>query len=270
MKIALICNKRRDKKTLEARKLARKVEVWLKKNRHEVFWELNDKISKKLDLAIIFGGDGLVLFGADRLAPHKVPLFNINFGNLGFLTDIQPEETFKSLEDVLKGNFHIEDRNRVEAEIIHGGKIIKRISALNEIVIGGINRTVALKFLASYGRENFAAEAHGDGLIISTRTGSTAYNVNAGGPMLLTEDAFSVTANNTFLKPGFLQSNVKSFVAPIDCEFKVEIINQNRLNLPYIVADGQRSYKMKKGDYLAVKKSPAKTLLVKIGRKKKR
>jgi len=269
MNIALICNKKRDEKTLEAKKLARKVEARLKKSGHKTFWELNDKISQNLDLAIIFGGDGLVLYAADRLAPHEVPLFNINFGNRGFLANIQPEKTFESLEKIFKKNFHIEERNRVEARVFCGKKLIKKISALNEIVIGGINRTVAVGFSARYGGKSFAAEAHGDGLIISTRTGSTAYNINAGGPMLLVEDAFSIAANNTFLRSDYLQSNIKSFVAPIDCEFKVEIINQNRLNLPYVVADGQRSYKMEKGDYLAIKRSLEKTLLLIIGKKEK-
>jgi NAD+ kinase len=269
MKIALICNRKKDKKTSEAKKLARSVEVWLKERNHTVFSELNVKISKSLDLAVVFGGDGLVLYTANQLAGRKVPILRVNFGNRGFLTNVEPDKLFDSLEKILKGDFHIEARNRVVAEIFHRNKMIEKIDALNEIVIGGINRTVSLSLEIKQRDKIFSAEAHGDGIIVSTKTGSTAYNMNSGGAVLLAEDIFSVVANNCFFVSDFLKMRVKSFIVSDGSEFKIKAINQNKLNLPYAVADGQRSYKMKKDDYLIIKKSLIKTFFLEIGKDKK-
>lgn len=266
MKIGLICNKKNDTRTLEAKKLAREVEVYLKKNGHETFLELSDKISKKLDLAILFGGDGLILYAANQFSAYKVPIFRVNFGNRGFLSSIEPGETYSSLEKILRGDFHIECRNRVMAEIFHGNIIKQKIDALNEIVIGGINRTASLLLEMRQKDKVFSAETHGDGLLVSTKTGSTAYNMSAGGAVLFADNIFSVVANNGFFRSELLKMHIKSFVAADDSEFKIQVINQNKLNLPYAVADGQRVYKLKKGDYLVIKKSLIKTLFLEIGK----
>lgn len=266
MRIGIVYNKKLDAKSKEARKLARNVASRLRKNGHNVYQKLNGEILKKLDLVITFGGDGLVLHTANKVAPFGVPLFRINFGYLGFLTNTEPSEIFENLEKILKGDFHIEERARVEAKVFHGGNLVKKIDALNEVVIGGINRTVALRLAARIDRENFVAEARGDGLIISTKTGSTAYNINAGGAVLLAENVFSVVANNAFFKSDFLLPNTKSFVVPAQARFRIDVINQNKLNLPYVVADGQRNHRLKSGDYVLVNKSPVKTLFLEIGR----
>lgn len=269
MKIGLFCNKKRDEKTMEAKKLARKAEAYLKKNGQETFFDLSDKIAKKLDLAILFGGDGLILYAANRLAPYKVPIFRVNFGIRGFLTNIEPADIFSSLEEILNGDYHIEERNRITAEVFYGNKVREKIDALNEIAIGGINRTVYLRMEVWQKYKIFTAETYGDGLLVSTKTGSTAYNMNAGGATLLTEDNFSIVSNNGFFRSESLKMHIKSFVAAADSEFRIQMTNRNKLNLPFVVADGQRGYKLKKEDCVIIKNSLTKTLFMEIGKDKK-
>lgn len=252
-----------DHKKPEAEKLAKETIVWLKEKGSFVYTKLTPDIMKILDFIITFGGDGLVLHTANKVAIYGVPLLRVNFGYLGYLTNLEAWEMFDALEKILSGNFRLDKRTRIEAEVFHGYRLIKKVDALNEVIIGGINRTVSLKMEIAAENENFFAEVRGDGAIFSTKTGSTAYNINAGGPVLFT-DAISVVANNAYFKSNFLLPNTKAFVTSIEANFKVEIINQNKQNLPYLVADGQRNYRLKAGDYVAIKKSPAKTLFMEI------
>ena len=250
-----------DHKKPEAEKLAREVIVWLRERDSEVYVKLDAGIMRGLDFVVTFGGDGLVLHTANKVALYGIPLLRVNFGYLGYLTNIEAWEMFDMLEKVLSKDFFLDERTRIEAEVFHGGQSIRRIDALNEMVIGGINRIVSLKMDVLIDGGNFFAEVRGDGAIFSTKTGSTAYNINAGGPVLFI-DAISVVANNAYFKSNFLLPNTKAFVTSVEAGFRIEVINQNKLNLPYLVADGQRNYRLKAGDYILIKKSPAKTFFM--------
>jgi NAD+ kinase len=151
----------------------------------------------------------------------------------------------------------------VQAEVFHENKRTRTISGLNEILIGGINRTVFLEIRVIGENKEFEAEVIGDGILISTQIGSTAYNINAGGSVLLT-DAFSVVANNGLFKSDFLLPNTKSFVTSVEAVFEVRILNPHKQNLPYIVADGQRNYRFKNGDFVVIKRSEKETLFVRV------
>lgn len=253
----------------DAEKLALEVADWLKKRVDLVYTKLDTKVMKSLKFVTTFGGDGLVLHTANKVASYGIPLLRVNFGYRGFLTNIEGLEIFDMLEEVLAGNFYIEERTRIEAEVFHDAKLIRKIDALNEVMLGGINRTVSLKIEVATGDGKFSAEARGDGAIFSTRTGSTAYNINAGGPVLFV-DVISVVANNAYFKSDLLLPNTKAFVTSVNANFKVEVINQNKQNLPYVVADGQRNYRMKARDCVIIKKSLAKTLFMEIKKDEKR
>ncbi len=252
-----------DHKKPEAEKLALETIAWLKEKGNFVYTKFTPDFIKSLEFVITFGGDGLVLHTANKVANYRVPLLRVNFGYLGYLTNLEAWEIFDALEKILSGDFRLDERTRIEAEVFYGRKLIKKVDALNEIILGGINRTVSLKMEVAAGNENFFAEVRGDGAIFSTKTGSTAYNINAGGPVLFA-DAVSVVANNAYFKSNFLLPNTKAFVTSIEANFKVEIINQNKQNLPYLVADGQRNYKLKAGDYAVIKKSQAKTFFMEV------
>lgn len=259
MKIGIVY----DHKKPEAEKLAREVMTWLKERDNQVYTKFDAGIMRNLDFVVTFGGDGLVLHTANKVALYGIPLLRINFGYLGYLTNIEAWEMFDALEKILAKDYRLDERTRIEAEVFHDGKSVRRVDALNEVILGGINRTVSLKIDVLIDSENFFAEVRGDGAIFSTRTGSTAYNINAGGPVLLA-DVVSVVANNAYFKSNFLLPNTKAFVTSVEAGFKVEVINQNKPNLPYLVADGQRNYRLKAGDYVIVKRSPAKTFFMEI------
>ncbi|AWH90584.1 NAD(+) kinase [Buchnera aphidicola (Melanaphis sacchari)] len=171
---------------------------WLLKKGYKVFIEHN--ISKKLkiknpntatlieisqycDLAIIIGGDGNFLFAARILSYSKIKIIGINLGNLGFLTDLNPDNRFKKLSDVLSGNYLIENRFLLDAKIYKEKKICQTSIAINEVVLHSQHIAHMINFEV-YIDEKFAFSQRSDGLIISTPTGSTGYSLSAGGPII--------------------------------------------------------------------------------------
>lgn len=142
-----------------------------------------DEIGRNADLVIVIGGDGNMLGMARRFAKYDVPLIGINRGNLGFLTDIAPQTAFEQLYSCLRKNeFFIEERFLLDAKIERNGKIIAQSNALNEAVIHS-NQIATIDFEVSIDGK-FAFSQRADGMIISTPTGSTAYSLSAGGPIL--------------------------------------------------------------------------------------
>ena len=135
------------------------------------------------DLVIAIGGDGAMLRAARVCAPERVPVLGINAGHLGFLTEVGPDEWENSLAALLKGEYWVETRMMVECAVRRGAKKLVESDALNDVVIsrGAIARSVLLE---TYIDGGWATTYHGDGLIIATPTGSTAYALAAGGPIL--------------------------------------------------------------------------------------
>ncbi len=261
MKIGIIYN---DKKKKEIKRPVNEVLAWLRSKKHVVYINPDENILKKgLDFAVAFGGDGSFLFAADRVVECLIPLVGINFGNRGYLCEIQKKNIFESIEKILNGKYRIEERTRIQAEIFHDDKSIGLISGLNEVHVGGIDRTVFISIETICKNDSFRSKASGDGIIFSTKTGSTAYNMNAGGPVLIV-DGFSVVANNAMFESDFLLPNAKSFVASVDAVFKVELLNEGRQNLPCLVADGQRNYKFESGDHIIIRKAPKSNYFVKL------
>ena len=135
------------------------------------------------DLAIAIGGDGTFLSAARAFSKHQIPLIGINMGRLGFLVDISPTALPEKLEAVLKGQFIAEDRNLLNVRIIRDRNVIHQQKAMNEVVI---HRWVTPEMIHINTRINniFLNEQRSDGLIISTPTGSTAYALSGGGPII--------------------------------------------------------------------------------------
>ncbi|MEA2098412.1 MAG: NAD(+)/NADH kinase [Patescibacteria group bacterium] len=237
---------------------------WLEEKGHKVFINPDESVFEiGLNFVIAAGGDGTVLHIADKIAKYEIPLIGVNFGHRGFLCDIREDEIHKKLGSILEGNFDIIQRTRVQVKVFNDGQMTREIDALNEVLIGGINRTVFLKVETIDKTKSFESTIIGDGIMIATETGSTAYNLNAGGPVLIT-DVFSAVANNAHFDSDFLFANTKSFVTSTDAIFKIAILNEFEENLPFLVADGQRDYRFKKGDFAEVRKSANRTLFIKV------
>jgi len=140
-------------------------------------------IGAHADLAIVIGGDGTMLNSARRLARYRVPLVGVNQGRLGFMTDIARSDMLTCMDDLLDGRFAAENRMLLDAEVIRDDKEISDNLALNDVVVdkGAIGRMI--EFELSIDGE-FIYNQRSDGLIIATPTGSTAYSLSAGGPIL--------------------------------------------------------------------------------------
>lgn len=136
------------------------------------------------DLAAVIGGDGTVLHSVRSLLDHDLPIWAVNFGHIGYLTDCEPEGAFDALETILAGDCQTEQRTLLEGVIEGPNGRLARFTALNEAVIHRSALSRALKLELSVNRsllQTFSA----DGLIVATPTGSTAYNLSAGGPILM-------------------------------------------------------------------------------------
>lgn len=143
----------------------------------------NDELGRQCDLAVVIGGDGTMLGFARDMARHGIPLLGINQGRLGFITDIPIERWRESLAPVLAGDYEVEPRTMLEGAVLRDGESIFSGLALNDVVVsrGGTAGMVELKIEVG---EQFVANMRADGLIVASPTGSTAYALSAGGPIL--------------------------------------------------------------------------------------
>ena len=138
----------------------------------------NKEFVSKVDLIIVFGGDGTLLNSARKYLKNNIPILGINMGNVGFLTDVKTEDFESIIQDILNGNFEIEERNLVSASFLN-----ETVYGLNEIVIHSGAYTQLMRYRLSV-NDKVVYEQRSDGLIIATPTGSTAYALSAGGPII--------------------------------------------------------------------------------------
>jgi NAD+ kinase len=140
-------------------------------------------ISAHADLVVVLGGDGTMLSAARALACQNIPMIGINLGQLGFLTDIRTQSMEKLLGEVLNGEYHEETRTLLKTNIVRSGEILTRRVALNDVVLTKGARGSMID-LEVYVDGRFVYNLRADGLIVSTPTGSTAYALSSGGPIL--------------------------------------------------------------------------------------
>ncbi|MHB8535858.1 MAG: NAD(+) kinase [Sulfuricaulis sp.] len=140
-------------------------------------------IGAEIDLAIVVGGDGTLLNVARDLAPHRVPIIGVNLGRLGFLTDIQADHMTTAIGKILDGDYQTENRLLLYAEIMRKGRIVHTANAFNDVVVtkGELARLIEFE---TYLDGEFVNSTRGDGIIVASPTGSTAYALSSGGPIL--------------------------------------------------------------------------------------
>jgi NAD+ kinase len=142
-----------------------------------------DQVAAASDLLLVLGGDGTLLAAARVAAPRGIPILPINMGSLGFLTSFMLEELYPALEDILAGRLTISERVMLHAELERSGKILDKQTVLNEVVInkGALARMIELELSID---QDFVCRYRADGLIVASPTGSTAYSLSAGGPIV--------------------------------------------------------------------------------------
>ena len=136
------------------------------------------EFSEKIDLLVVFGGDGTLLNSARQYLEYEIPILGVNMGNVGFLTDIKVENFHTSMQEILDGNYKIEERNLVSAKFNDN-----HLYGLNEVVIHSGAYAQLMRYRLNV-NDKVVYEQRSDGLIIATPTGSTAYSLSAGGPII--------------------------------------------------------------------------------------
>jgi NAD+ kinase len=142
-----------------------------------------DRLGRAADLAVVVGGDGTLLTAARAMAEYRVPLVGVNLGRLGFLVDISPDDVFASLDQIIAGHYRSEERQLLRARILCQGEVIHERTAINDVVIRSSNATRMIEIVTHIDGTLFNSQ-RSDGLIVSTPTGSTAYALSGGGPIL--------------------------------------------------------------------------------------
>lgn len=214
---------------------------------------------KTADLLIAFGGDGTILHLARTVALHKVPVLGINLGNLGFMSELEGNEIDR-LYDLKNWDFTVESRMMLDVTILRDGRPVYSNIALNDAVIskGSIARVVRLDIATEEGR---LTKVTGDGVIISTPTGSTGYAMAAGGPII------EPIARNLLIAPICPHSTRNSsYVLSPDHVITVEAADANR-KFVYLSADGGRAFSLRNGDVVRVRQAKFDTQLVRLSKK---
>lgn len=211
-------------------------------------WE-EEKIARRmaeLDLLVTLGGDGTVLRAARLAAAHGTPILAVNIGHLGFLAEAEPEELIEKLTAVLQGDYWVEERNMLRATLLRGGTQIEAYEALNDVVVARGVMARALHLTTSVDGEEVITYI-ADGVIVATATGSTAYSLAAGGPIL---DPRLRDLLLTPIAPHL--SATHSLVLPAHSEIKVTIESDQPATL---TIDGQIHQELLNGDTVVVRAS---------------
>ena len=211
------------------------------------------ELGKHSDLLITFGGDGTLLSVA-RHAPKDVPILGVNMGTLGFLTEVRVEEFQAVMERVLSGDYECEKRMTFDVEVRGPGRDHRKYRVLNDATINKSAVARIIEMRVTVGSE-FVSSFRADGLIIATPTGSTAYNLSAGGPIIYpTMGAIVLTP----ICPHMLSN--RPIVLPDDLEIEIQIATPNQEI--FLTLDGQEGLPIAQNDKVCINKSPNPVMLV--------
>jgi NAD+ kinase len=241
---------------------------WLGKHKIDVFTDkeaqdcLNlptaaisrDEMGGKVDLLIVLGGDGTLLSAARALGGHNVPILAVNLGGLGFLTSVTLDELYPLLEQVLAGKYGTSNRMMLDAEVLRDGKPAERQCALNDAVANKGAMARMLEF-DLYVDSNHVGRYRADGIIVATPTGSTAYSLAAGGPIVdPAVDAFVITP----ICPHMLTN--RPLVIPDTAMIELDFAAAEEP--VYLTLDGQIGFQLAPKDRVSIMKSDNRVVLV--------
>ena len=205
-----------------------------------------EELPARCDMVIVFGGDGTFLSIARQMIWKSVPIIGVNLGQLGFLTEVRVDEVYEVLESVLKGKYEVQERVMLEACVKRAGKELFCLPVLNDVVVSKSAIARVIDFQLSLNGVS-VARLKSDGLIVSTPTGSTAYSLAAGGPIVHPRvGGILITA----ICPHSL--NVRPLVIPEDAVVEVELLLKDGDIV--LTLDGQFGYELHQGDKISISK----------------
>lgn len=211
-------------------------------------------IPDKTDLVVVLGGDGTLISVARLIGDREVPILGVNLGSLGFLTEITLDELCASVDRYISGEYRVSERMMLHVEIVREGSLIEEKRVLNDLVInkGALARIIDLETTIN---GNYLTTFKGDGLIISTPTGSTGYSLSANGPILYPElDCFVITpiCPHTLTNRPIVVASDSLITVALKC------INED----VFLTLDGQVGVELKCGDVIRTRKADKRTRLI--------
>lgn len=214
---------------------------------------LEDELPRA-DMVITFGGDGTILRAARAASAWSVPVLGVNMGAKGFMAEIEKED-IALITKAVGGDYEIDRRMMLDVELLRNGSLIYEDFAVNDVVVAGITKVIDLML---YGDGQKISHFSGDGVIIATPTGSTAYSMSAGGPIV------EPSAENILMTPICAHVlTAKAFVLASDRVISIEL-GPDKANPAYLSVDGGFSLNLCTGDVIKVHKSGKETLLVQL------
>ena len=207
-----------------------------------------EEIAKNSNLVIVIGGDGTILHASHSLIQKNIPLLGINLGQLGFLAEINPTEIEKQLDQILAGNYREEKRFVLQASLVRNGKTINTSNAVNDVVVHAMQMVRMIEIETRVNQQHLNT-LRADGYIVATPTGSTAYSLSGGGPIL------HPNINAIVLVP-ICPHTLSNRPIVIDADSEVEILlpKQNR-HTALASIDGQINMDFMPGDTLKIQKA---------------
>ncbi|MEW5989010.1 MAG: NAD(+)/NADH kinase [Chloroflexota bacterium] len=233
---------------------ARDVDAWTCPNSHD---QVIATHLAESSLLIVLGGDGSTLQAARLAAPFGVPIFGINMGRVGFLSEATPDVWQERLARVLRGDFWLERRLMLQAEVQREDGVAASLTALNDVVVSRSSQMRVLQ-MKLYVDSDYVTTYTADGLIVATPTGSTAYSLAAGGPLLLPE-----LGNFMVLPVAPHLSLDRALVLHPEAIVCVEI---NRPQEALLAADGQETTDLQEDDLVTIRKSQHECLFTRLGK----
>ena len=258
MKTAIIVANTQKQKSVEFAGIAK--EFLISKGYRVRMYNDGDSVDKNASLAVVLGGDGTILRSAKRFYGLDIPLFGINFGHLGYLSEIGSETPMEGLSRLVSGNYEIENRLMLEGEVIRNGEVVLTFISLNE---ASVHRSTLLHALSLEVMINtkHTETLVGDGVIVATPTGSTSYNLSAGGPVL------TPTSNSIVITPVCAKYFPHSSIV-IDggdeTEIEVSFETINETGAPCVVVDGDIRFPLENGDVIKVRRAQHSAKIIKI------
>lgn len=205
------------------------------------------QLGERCDLAIVVGGDGTLLHTARTLADYDIPLVGINLGRLGFLADISPNDMLQRLDEILSGQYFEEKRFLLNSSVVRNGETILKGNAFNDVVIHKWNSVRMIEF-ETYVNGLLVHNQRSDGLIVSTPTGSTAYALSGGGPII------HPSLNAILLVP-ICPHTLSNRPIVLDAESQIKLVVKDS-DKPHvrITLDGQTNHEIHDGDTIEITK----------------
>lgn len=216
--------------------------------------------TKKIDCAIVLGGDGTILQAASYLVKRDIPILGVNMGTVGFLADIEVDDIELSLDALLNGTYYIEDRMMLNGTVIRDGFTISDTVNLNDMAIcrSGFSKIINFSIFVN---NEFVDTYGADGIVISTPTGSTGYNLSAGGPIVTPKaEAIIITPISPY------SLSTRSIVLSGNDKVTIEVgrIRKSPVEEAFATFDGQTGTRVKENDVIHVLRSDIKAHLIKI------